>query len=611
MGPPSQSGPELTSELQNKIRDFGYSNHDIHNSGSLLRTTDLYSSQESTFVGSPTETRPIFQGDANRKYKEFVRRLPSWVCIDTLVHTFFSNINWQYDLLDEEHFREQLSAWGKLSYSDLQEGFGILQLGTLVFPALLFQVLAQALLFHPPADEKINSLMTMADMTFQDLGSEYSDIGADLLILLGKTNITIDIVQAGLLRASFLKSSGTVVEAWHALGAAIRDAQEIGLHKGRIVSHHSAGETKSEKQRSSFVGHKVWTILHIWDVHMAVVLGRPIATDLQIDQFASTIQDKGSRQEIFSHWQTEIDPPRPFDIILAGYNVAYRYFKDIHQIENNGAHTQDYSVVEHIHSAIKKNLESLPSWCRLENPDTKFDRLHGCQWLPAAREGLSSLIHLVLLTLHRPFIFFVANSRTEALKAGISILRAQERLFEQSEPHQHKVFNSVYASFDAIVLIAALCLVFPNNHYELRAECIDVIENGMRRLGIIGQFNSMASSAHGVVYSLYHRLRHQPGIPGSIEDATAVPSNSKWTTPNSDMLTSNGEQSELALDVILPPRPTHDLFFDHVSSTQIPFVDTSDGILVDPLTANITENWDFEGAFSDSSFWSFMNDFNH
>ncbi|KAJ5092897.1 transcriptional regulator family: Fungal Specific TF [Penicillium angulare] len=583
----------------------------MHNSGSLLRTTELYSGQESSYVGSPAANQPLFQGDANRKYKELVRQLPSRVCIDALVQTFFSNINWQYDLLEEAFFKEQLATWGKLSYSDLQEGFGRLELGILVFPALLFQVLAQALLFHPPDDEKIKSLMTMADMTFQDLGSEYSDIGAELLILLGKKNITIDLVQAGLLRASFLKSSGTVVEAWHALGAAIRDAQEIGLHTGRIISDQSPGYTKDEKQRISLVGHKVWVVLHIWDIHMAVVLGRPIMTDLQIDRFANTIQDEGDRQELFSHWQNEVDHPRPFDIILAGYNVAYRYFKDIHQIENNGAHTQDYSVVEHIHSAIKKNLESLPSWCRLDNPDTKFDRLHACQWLPVAREGLSSLINLVLLTLHRPFIFFVANSRTEALKAGISILRAQERLFEQSEPHQHKVFNPVYASFDAIVLIAALCLVFPNHHYELRADCIDVIEKGMRRLGIIGQFNSMASSAHGVVCSLYHRLRHQLGNPEIIEDATAVSSNSKWTTPNSDMDTSNGAQSEITLDTILPPRPTHDLFFDHVSSAQVPFVDISDGITMDSLTASITDNWDFEGAFSDSSFWSFMNDFNH
>ena len=575
---------------------------------SLLRTAELYGGQDTSFVEFPATNQPPFRNDADRKYKELVRQLPSQACIDILVQTFFSGINWQYDLLDEESFRERLEAWGMISYSDLQVSFGSLALETLVFPVLLFQVLAHALLFHPPHDEMINSLMTMAGMTFHDLGAEYSDTGAELLALLGKKNIKIAMVQAGLLRASFLKSSGKVVEAWHTLGTTIRDAQEIGLHTGRIVSEQSPVEPKRERHNVSLVAHKIWVVLHIWDVHMAVVLGRPIATDLQIDRFSHTIEDDERRRELFSHWQTEIDLPRPFDIILAGYNVAYRYFKDIHQMEHNGANSQDYPTVERIHAAIKNNIQLLPSWCRLENPDTKFDRLHGCQWLPVAREGLSSLIHLVLLALHRPFIFSVANSRTEAVKAGISILRAQERLFQQSEPHQRKVFNPVYASFDAIVLIAALCLVFPNEDHERQTECINVVERGIQRLGIIGQSNSMAKSAHGVVCSLYHRLRHRLGI-SETEDAFF--SDSKWISPNSDTDYSNVALSEFSFDAVLPPRPTHDLFFDHISSTQIPLMDTLDGLPLDPLTVNVTDNWNFEGTFSDASFWGVMNGLNH
>ncbi|KAJ5118812.1 transcriptional regulator family: Fungal Specific TF [Penicillium atrosanguineum] len=608
--PPARPGPEWARELQDRIRDFGYSSHGNHNSMSLLRTAELYGSQDASLVEFPATNQPPFRNDADRKYKELVRQLPSQACIDILVQTFFSGINWQYDLLDEESFRERLEAWGMISYSDLQTSFGRLALETLVFPVLLFQVLAHALLFHPPHDKMINSLMTMAGMTFHDLGAEYSDTGAELLALLGKKNIKIAMVQAGLLRASFLKSSGKVVEAWHTLGTTIRDAQEIGLHTGRIISEQSPVEPKRERHNVSLVAHKTWVVLHIWDVHMAVVLGRPIATDFQIDRFSHTIEDDERRRELFSHWQTEIDLPRPFDIILAGYNVAYRYFKDIHQIEQNGTNSQDYPTVERIHATIKNNIQSLPSWCRLGNPDTKFDQLHGCQWLPVAREGLSSLIHLVLLALHRPFIFSVANSRTEAVKAGISILHAQERLFQQSEPHQRKVFNPVYASFDAIVLIAALCLVFPNEDHERRTECINVVERGIQRLDIIGQSNSMAKAAHGVVCSLYLRLRRRLGI-SETEDARAFFSNSKWISPNIDTDYSNRELSEFSFDAVLPPRPTHDLFFDHISSTQIPLMDPSDGLPLDPLTVDVTDNWNFEGTFSDASFWGVMNELNH
>jgi hypothetical protein len=135
-----------------------------------------------------------------------------------------------------------------------------------VFPAL-FQVLAHALLFHPH-DEFINSLMTMADMTFHDLAVEYSDSGAELLALLGKKDITVAMVQAGLLRASFLKSSGKVVEAWHVLGATIRDAQKLVcildelyptyLRLGSSVKENIPGSLVTKSGWSCIFGTSTW-----------------------------------------------------------------------------------------------------------------------------------------------------------------------------------------------------------------------------------------------------------------------------------------------------------------------------------------------------------------
>ncbi|KAJ5596556.1 transcriptional regulator family: Fungal Specific TF [Penicillium hetheringtonii] len=612
------SDTEIPNQLQDKIRDFGYSSHGNYNSMSLLRTAELHGGQPTMSSSSSprTSTNNLNIGsDSNRKFKEAVRQLPPQTCIDRLINTFFVEINWQYDLLDEESFRKQLVLWKETSYSDLQAGFERLALETIVFPALLFQVLAHALLFHPPHDEAISPLMTMADMTFVDLGIEYSDRSAELLELIGKRGITIATVQAGLLRASFLKSSGQVIEAWHALGAAIRDAQEIGLHTGRIVADQPPKGSTPRRENFSLVGHKVWVVLHIWDLHMAVVLGRPIATDIQIDEYARTIQDETKRQDLFSHWKTEIDPPRPFDIIMAGYNVAYRYFKDIHQIEANGAKPEDYTTVENIHTAIQANMKLLPSWCLLINPNTTFDQLPGCQWLPMARDGLWSLINLVILALHRPFIFSFVNSRTEALKAAKSILMAQERLFARTEPRHRKVFNPVYASFDSIVLIAAICLVSPILDDGQLLECTKCVEKGMQRLGNISQSNSMAASAYGVVCSLYHTLMHRLGtIPIAEDDGEPLPDLGPMSLPiKGDLdITSHGQLAELPFDTLLPPRPTHDLFFDHVSIPQMPVANALDQFPshLDAPTVNMLDGWNFEGDFSDSSFWNLMNELN-
>ncbi|KAL1846303.1 hypothetical protein Plec18170_009292 [Paecilomyces lecythidis] len=480
-----------------------------------------------------------------------------------------------------------------------------------VFPALLFQVLAHALLFHPPEDERIKASMTVAGMTFHDLGVEFSDVGAEILSLLGKRGITLGTVQTGLLRASFLKSNGQVIEAWHVLGATIRDAQEIGLHTGQFIPDQpTVGfEHGVKNAQQTYIGHKVWIVLHIWDIHMAVVLGRPISTDLRMDDFTQTVKDDKERRELFSHWQNDADCPRPFDVILAGYNVAYRYFPEIHLLGQNGATLQDSPIVERIHSALKKNLELLPSWCRLEDPDTMFDHMPDCHWLPLAREGLHSLIHLVFLTLHRPYIFTTAMSRTEALKAGISILRAQERLFRYPELQSCKIFNPVYASFDALVLVAAICILFFDRGLEQLPECIQVLERGVKRLDAIGQFNSMARSAHAVVWNLYLRLQHRLGTFKTARSPGAQCNNADLTAPNSYADLLSNVPSELSFDSISPPHPAHDLFYDNLSIAQTLPAGIPDNISSGPLNVDLPDGWDFEGTFSDTSFWSLMNKF--
>lgn len=602
---PSSSPQHMSTNVESSLEGFGYSSEYGYNSMSLLRATQLCNDHDRSLGQSPLTDKPALQSEEHRKYVELVRRLPPKAIVDTLIQTYFTLMNWQYDLLNDEIFQEQLEAWRRVSYSSLREDLAAIAPETLTFPALLFQVLAQALLVHSPQDPAINDLMVMADMTLHDRATEYSNTSADILVILGKGAITTTTVQAGLLRASFLKNSGNVVDAWHVLGATIRDAQEIGLHTGQNERRHHLSST-DVKAFSKVVGQKIWVVLHIWDAHMAVVLGRPMVTNLHLESFAHTIEDDERRRDIFAHWQTELESPRPFDVIIAGYTVAYQYFKDIHDFEYHNAKSLDYFKVEELHARITSNLELLPSWCRLENPNMRFDHALECQWLPAARQGLYSLIHLVVLTLHRPHVFSKANSRAEALKAGKSILNAQERLFQQSKPHERNLFTPVYASFDAIVLIMAICLTFPNENHERQTICIEAVKTGIQRLDIIGRCNRMARVAHGVALSLYDRLIYRLNVCERVNDAE----DSERTSADSHKDSYKLALSEFSFEDIQPPRPVHDLFYDHLSSTQVSIPDTPpSGIFLDSPLEEFTDNWGFEGGFTDTSFWGVLNEF--
>jgi hypothetical protein len=119
----------------------------------------------------------------------------------------------------------------------------------------------------------------------------------------------------------------------------------------------------------------------------------------------------------------------------------------------------------------------------------------------------------------------------------------------------------------------------------------------------------MAKSAHDVVCSLYHRLGYRLDISEPAEDEESF-GDSDLISPNNSTDPYNWAQSGLSFEAVLPPRPTHDLFYDHLSISQVPLDDIATNLSSDSLTFDLTDGLNFEGTFSDSSFWSLMNDFN-
>lgn len=215
------------------------------------------------------------------KYKSFIRQLPSKQHVEILVLTYFKESNCQYYPLDEGIFREQLKNWNSLPFATINKGPLELSGDMQFFPALLFQILASALQFQPPSyDPSLDTLKYAADMTFDDVASEYSESGQQILCLLGKRQTTLVTVQAGFLRTQYMKNCGMVPESWHHLSQTIRDAQEIGLHKDHIDQR--ARDEKQDVLELLWIQQlkrRMWLILSLWDVHMGIVLGRPRSVD--------------------------------------------------------------------------------------------------------------------------------------------------------------------------------------------------------------------------------------------------------------------------------------------------------------------------------------------
>ena len=163
-----------------------------------------------------------------------------------------------------------------------------------------------------------------------------------------------------------------------------------------------------------------------------------------------------------------------------------------------------------MHDASVGNISRLPAWATAPSPT--LDIKH--TWLPIARETLLTEVYFVLLALHRPFVSSVSASREEALKAALQMLESQNKLFSLAKPHIYTTFTLVFGTFDAMVLVAATYLNFPDENPDLLPASMNCMEWGLARLDAMRSRNTMAGLAYNVVQGLYQKLLRRQSMPG-------------------------------------------------------------------------------------------------
>lgn len=183
---------------------------------SLLRTIETADQQPESVSGASSRQRNANQSELapiREKYKGLVRQLPAKTYIDRLVSMYFENLHHSYNFIDKDVFFEQLEEWNQLPFQLLSSPEE-LRPAMRFFPALLFQILATALLLLPPGtpDPVFDSLKYAGGMTFENLATDYSDSGAAIVNLFGKNALDEVTVQAQFIRALFQKYTAHVIE---------------------------------------------------------------------------------------------------------------------------------------------------------------------------------------------------------------------------------------------------------------------------------------------------------------------------------------------------------------------------------------------------------------
>ncbi|KAM4059876.1 fungal specific transcription factor [Hirsutella rhossiliensis] len=611
-------GPDRRNDepLSSTAATWGYGQTGGPSTIAFLKTIEAADAD----AGDVCTPEPKPHGFAVReKYKGLARQLPAPSYATKLIGMFLAEFNWQYDFVQPDVFLRQLDEWNRLPAGLLSsQGPEGLSPDLRAFPAALFQVMAMALLLVSDGQSSGLSGVKYAEgTTFEELACEYSEAGASIVTLLGKKSLSLTTVQAEFLRASFLKFTASVAESWHMISIAIRDAQELGMHRDGLdpKPQDASLEANLENQWLIQRRRQLYMMLAVWDINMSIILGRPGTVDRR-QRMPSIPVDylpcpDGSLGPIVPRRDSQ-DPPTPVTRAL-WLQALSEPLREMLNLDHDGPGPNDFSRVGQLHQRILELDDKKPASFRVKDPDRRWDSSPDTCWVPQTRLYFAQLHEFSLMALHRPYVFHRRESRVAAMRASLELLELQRVIFEEAPPEAWRSFVLFFGSFDAIVLISSVLILFPLEQPELRDKCTEKVYWAIERLAAIQERNPLAKSAQGVLRAILTKLTRAVGsqarAPAGVtstnsssndgDDPWGVfshgtgPESSDWGVPPAEMLAA-----------MAPVFPTSDLIYHDLTAMQ----DVGEA---GPTTAapTTTFGWQFGGDLGEDTVWQMLNQF--
>ncbi|KAI0787224.1 fungal-specific transcription factor domain-containing protein [Irpex lacteus] len=375
-------------------------------------------------------------GVAPHKISELLHELPPRQLTDKLVDVYFTGINWTRYPISEKNFRA--------GYSSIYNDGAAVNPNEFRFLPLLFVILA----------------LQSGDTRTRRLTSQryYWCSRRSLLIAAAIHTDCLEVVITRLLSARFLLFDRKMTECWSQLGAAVRTAQALGLHRD-CGSLQGLDPFQVEHRR------RIWSYLYHADRSYALVLGRPSAIQ---DDYTSTLSPANVEDEnnVLVRGPFPLTTPTKMTFVVLRHTLAGIMGRISHffQKVNSPRH---YSDVLALDDELVKFTQSLPPYYSLD-PDTSLDETNF--YIPAHRFLLVTEILFVRITLHRPFLLRRLSSD--------KYLRSRKACFEcamQDFGILRDPVTSAYREFQAAMISGIYLVLYPKGR---EAETMSMIVEG-------------------------------------------------------------------------------------------------------------------------------------
>ncbi|KAF9055342.1 hypothetical protein BDZ89DRAFT_1153117 [Hymenopellis radicata] len=380
-------------------------------------------------------------GVSPHKISELLQELPTLRTAKVLIDYYFESVNWTRYPISESEFRTAYNA----IYSHGSHGISATNPQDVSFLPLLFVVLAIAFRLAP---EEIGGDARSRRVTSLRY---YWSSRRSLLIAAAIQPDSLDIVLTRLLSARFLTFDRRITECWSQLGAAVRTAQALGLHR----------DGASMGMESSMVEYRrrIWSYLYHADRSYALVLGRPNSIQ---DTYTST-QIPSNVNEVNELHPSPLTTPTKMTFVILRHQLAMTIGRMVHHFQQvRAAH---YSDVLSLEDELLAFIRGLPPHFSLE-PDRSLDDIY--PYIRIHRFLLVTEIMFVRTSLHRPYILQrlgsdrYARSRAACFESAILDFQVRQ-VFRESVPKETRdSLSNAYREFQTAMISGIYLVLEPN-----------------------------------------------------------------------------------------------------------------------------------------------------
>ncbi|KIJ56788.1 hypothetical protein M422DRAFT_150057 [Sphaerobolus stellatus SS14] len=398
-------------------------------------------------------------GFSSDMFLKVVKQLPDRNTSRTLVDFYFTSVNYARCPLYEPLFRSQ--------YESVMMNGHNLQPADIRFLPLLFVVLALAMRLCP---EPVGGSRRVRKLSSLRYALYWSSRRALLMASAIQTN-SLENVLARLLGARFNIFDRQITESWSEIGAAIRTAQALGLH--RDPSNLDLGVFQTEYRR------RIWSYVYHADRAYAFITGRPPAIS---DEFTSTRAPLNIDDSVFQSpsgppTAKPLSDPTPITFVVLRHGFASIVGRIARHFQHVNGH-EPYSKVLALEEEIQKYIAALPPCYALANPDTSMDESR--PFVPVHRFVLLAEIMFSRIGLHRPYFLrrldtdTFEKSRQACIASAKHDSKIRRNFYKSTSRETRAVCGGMFRAFQSTMICGIALIIDPNR--EDAAEMHDILD---------------------------------------------------------------------------------------------------------------------------------------